>query len=137
MRSASDLSLDDFGIGYSSLALLKRLPVQELKIDRSFVMSMAADGNDAAIVRLAVQLAHNLGLHVVAEGVETADAWDQLTEMGCQLGQGYYLSRSPPKNSPAGSSAKLDTPPHHSSRSHRSINLEALAPRRQPAADSC
>jgi len=90
------LSLDDFGIGYSSLALLKRLPVQELKIDRSFVMSMAADGNDAAIVRLAVQLAHNLGLHVVAEGVETADVWDQLTEMGCQHGQGYYLSRPLP-----------------------------------------
>jgi diguanylate cyclase (GGDEF)-like protein len=90
------LSLDDFGTGYSSLAYLKRLPVQELKIDRSFVMSMAADGNDAAIVRLAVQLAHNLGLHVVAEGVETADAWDQLTEMGCQHGQGYYLSRPLP-----------------------------------------
>jgi len=90
------LSLDDFGTGYSSLALLKRLPVQELKIDRSFVMSMAADGNDAAIVRLAVQLAHNLGLHIVAEGVETAGAWGQLTEMGCQHAQGYYLSRPLP-----------------------------------------
>ena len=90
------LSLDDFGTGYSSLSLLKRLPVQELKIDRSFVMSMAADGNDEAIVRLAVQLARNLGLHIVAEGVETADAWQQLTEMGCHNAQGYYLTRPLP-----------------------------------------
>jgi len=99
---------------------------------------MAADGNDAAIVRLAVQLAHNLGLHVVAEGVETADVWDQLTEMGCQHGQGYYLSRPlPAEELTSWLQRKAGHPPHHSSRSPRSINLEALAPRRQPAADRC
>ena len=105
--------------------------MQELKIDRSFVMTMATDGNDAAIVRLAVQLAHNLGLHVVAEGVETADAWDQLTEMGCQHGQGYYLSRPlPAEELTSWLQREAGHPTTHSSRSHRSLNLEALAPRR-------
>jgi EAL domain-containing protein (putative c-di-GMP-specific phosphodiesterase class I) len=89
-------SLDDFGTGYSSLAHLKRLPVQELKIDRSFVMHMDSDPNDAAIVRSTVDLARSLGLRVVAEGVESQSTWDQLARFGCHLAQGYHLSRPLP-----------------------------------------
>ena len=90
------LSIDDFGTGYSSLAYLSQLPVNEIKIDRSFVMNMANSDNDAVIVRSTIDLARNLGLHVVAEGVETEQAWDQLSELGCTLAQGYYLSRPVP-----------------------------------------
>ncbi|MGH2886633.1 MAG: putative bifunctional diguanylate cyclase/phosphodiesterase, partial [Solirubrobacteraceae bacterium] len=90
------LSLDDFGTGYSSLADLSQLPVNEIKIDRSFVMNMADSDNDAVIVRSTIDLARNLGLQVVAEGVETEQAWDQLSELGCTLAQGYYLSRPVP-----------------------------------------
>jgi diguanylate cyclase len=90
------LALDDFGTGYSSLAHLKRLPVQELKIDRSFVLDMVADAEDAVIVRSTVELARNLGLRVVAEGVETAAAYEQLAGYGCHAAQGYHLSRPLP-----------------------------------------
>jgi diguanylate cyclase (GGDEF)-like protein/PAS domain S-box-containing protein len=90
------VSIDDFGTGYSSLAYLKRLPVQELKIDKSFVAHMATDENDAAIVRSTVGLAHDLGLHVVAEGVEDQAAWDLLSAMGCDVAQGYFISRPLP-----------------------------------------
>ncbi len=90
------LSIDDFGTGYSSLAYLSQLPVNEIKIDRSFVMNMAESDNDAVIVRSTIDLARNLGLHVVAEGVETEQAWDQLSKLGCTLAQGYYLSRPVP-----------------------------------------
>ena len=86
------LSIDDFGTGYSSLAYLKRLPVTELKVDRSFVMNMTQDDSDATIVRSTVDLARNLGLRVVAEGVEDAAAWSALAHLGCDLAQGYYLS---------------------------------------------
>jgi diguanylate cyclase (GGDEF)-like protein len=92
-----DLSLDDFGTGYSSLSMLKRLPVRELKIDRSFVVEVLEDPGDAAIVRSTVELARNLGLRVVAEGVESAEAWDLLAEWGCDLAQGYHLSRPVPE----------------------------------------
>ena len=90
------LSVDDFGTGYSSLANLKRLPVDVIKIDKSFVMEMAVDASDAAIVRSTIELAHNLGLRVVAEGVESEDAWRHLEALGCDFAQGYYLSRPLP-----------------------------------------
>jgi EAL domain-containing protein (putative c-di-GMP-specific phosphodiesterase class I) len=87
------LSIDDFGTGYSSLSHLKRLPVDEIKIDRAFVMGMAHDENDAVIVRSTIELGHNLGLQVVAEGVESHDDLDRLRGWGCDTAQGYYLSR--------------------------------------------
>jgi diguanylate cyclase (GGDEF)-like protein len=90
------LSVDDFGTGYSSLAYLKDLPVSELKIDRKFVNNMTEDGDDAFIVRSTIDLGRNLGLQVVAEGVETEAVWDQLAELGCDLAQGYYLTRPLP-----------------------------------------
>jgi diguanylate cyclase (GGDEF)-like protein len=90
------LSVDDFGTGYSSLANLKRLPVDVIKIDKSFVMEMAVDASDAAIVRSTIELAHNLGLRVVAEGVESEDAWRHLEALGCDYAQGFYLSRPLP-----------------------------------------
>jgi diguanylate cyclase (GGDEF)-like protein len=90
------VSIDDFGTGYSSLAYLKRLPVQELKIDKSFVAHMASDENDAAIVRSTVGLAHDLGLRVVAEGVEDQGTWDMLSGVGCDIAQGYFISRPLP-----------------------------------------
>ncbi|NCT83134.1 MAG: EAL domain-containing protein [Comamonadaceae bacterium] len=91
------LSIDDFGTGYSSLAYLKRLPVDELKIDKSFVMAMERDLDDARIVRSTIELAHNLGLSVVAEGLETVKAWAMLARLGCDEGQGYYVCKPMPQ----------------------------------------
>ncbi len=90
------IAIDDFGTGYSSLAYLKRLPVNELKIDKSFVSHMREDRTDAAIVSSTIGLAHSLGLHVVAEGVEDSETWDLLATLGCDTAQGYYLSRPLP-----------------------------------------
>ncbi|MGH2943292.1 MAG: putative bifunctional diguanylate cyclase/phosphodiesterase, partial [Solirubrobacteraceae bacterium] len=90
------LSLDDFGTGTSSLAYLKRLPVDELKIDKSFVMAMDESRVDEAIVRSTTELAQRLGLRVVAEGVETQEALDHLTRIGCEEAQGYFLQRPVP-----------------------------------------
>jgi len=90
------LSIDDFGTGYSSLAYLKRLPVDELKIDKSFVMAMESDLDDARIVRSTIDLAHNLGLTVVAEGVETSVAWQLLARLRCDEGQGYFMGKPMP-----------------------------------------
>jgi EAL domain-containing protein (putative c-di-GMP-specific phosphodiesterase class I) len=90
------LSIDDFGTGYSSLAYLKRLPVDELKIDKSFVMAMEGDADDAKIVRSTIDLAHNLGLSVVAEGVENAAVLQQLRALDCDEAQGYHMSKPVP-----------------------------------------
>ncbi|KQW68870.1 bifunctional diguanylate cyclase/phosphodiesterase [Methylibium sp. Root1272] len=91
------LSIDDFGTGYSSLAYLKRLPVDELKIDQSFVFNMERDLDDAKIVRSTIDLAHNLGLNVVAEGIETAKAWKLLQALGCDEAQGYFVAKPMPE----------------------------------------
>jgi diguanylate cyclase (GGDEF)-like protein len=90
------LSLDDFGTGHSSLSYLKRLPVHELKIDKSFVLAMHESRVDEAIVRSTTELAQRLGLHVVAEGVETQEAMDHLAKIGCEEAQGYFLQRPVP-----------------------------------------
>jgi diguanylate cyclase (GGDEF)-like protein len=90
------IALDDFGTGYSSLMHLRSLPVSEIKIDRSFVQRMDVQHGDAAIVRSIVDLGAALGLHVVAEGVETSTAWRQLTEFGCPTAQGWYYARAMP-----------------------------------------
>jgi diguanylate cyclase len=87
------LSIDDFGTGYSSLAYLRSLPVDQIKIDRSFVQKMASEAGDRAIVRSTIDLAGNLGLSVVAEGVEDAETLEELTRLGCDTAQGYFISR--------------------------------------------
>jgi len=87
------LSVDDFGTGYSSLSYLKRLPVRQLKIDRSFVKDMIKDEDDAMIVRSTIDLAHNLGLTTVAEGVEDEATLEQLRKLDCDMAQGYLISR--------------------------------------------
>jgi len=91
-----EISIDDFGTGYSSLAYLRQLPVDEIKIDRSFVMGMADEADDAVIVRSTVDLGRNLGLDVVAEGVESAKLWHRLRDLGCHTAQGYFISRPVP-----------------------------------------
>jgi EAL domain-containing protein (putative c-di-GMP-specific phosphodiesterase class I) len=86
------IAIDDFGSGYSSLSHLRRLPVDVLKIDKSFVLNMSSDESDETIVRSTIDLAHNLGLAVVAEGVESQRNLDRLVELGCDNVQGYYVS---------------------------------------------
>lgn len=90
------VSIDDFGTGYSSLAYLKKLPIRELKIDKSFVINMHNDRDDESIVRAIVDLSHTLGVAVVAEGIENADTLDRLARMGCDYGQGYFIARPMP-----------------------------------------
>lgn len=90
------ISIDDFGTGYSSLAYLKQLPVDELKVDKSFVLNMAADESDASIVRATVSLAHDLGLEVVAEGVEDQNSQDELQRLGCEFIQGFHFAKPMP-----------------------------------------
>jgi diguanylate cyclase (GGDEF)-like protein len=96
------VSIDDFGTGYSSLSYLKNLPVNELKIDRSFVYHMHRDPNDAVIVQSVIDLGRNLGLHTVAEGIEDDETWEHLRRLGCDSGQGYLLARPMPAESLVG-----------------------------------
>ena len=91
-----NIIIDDFGTGYSSMAYLKRLPIAKIKVDRSFVKDMLSNESDAVIVRSIIGLGHNLGLNVVAEGVESRDVWDQLKTLGCDSAQGYCMSRPVP-----------------------------------------
>jgi EAL domain-containing protein (putative c-di-GMP-specific phosphodiesterase class I) len=102
------LSIDDFGTGYSSLAYLRRMPITEIKIDRSFVSNLVTSQNDAIIVRSTIELAKNLGLEVVAEGVEDAATCALLARWGCDFVQGYFLARPLPELEFA---AKLDELP--------------------------
>ncbi|HTW37912.1 MAG TPA: EAL domain-containing protein [Steroidobacteraceae bacterium] len=95
-------AIDDYGTGYSSLSQLSRLPVDELKIDRSFMMHAHERRDDATIVRSTVELAHSMGLKVVAEGVENAQGWNLLRRLGCDLAQGYFISRPVPAADVAG-----------------------------------
>jgi diguanylate cyclase (GGDEF)-like protein len=114
------LSIDDFGTGYSSLAYLKRLPVNEIKIDKSFVMNMIADENDEMIVRSTIDLAHNLGLDVIAEGVDSGEVWSKLHELKCDGAQGYHICFPLPakelirwlKGRDMGAGRNLDSPVH-------------------------
>jgi EAL domain-containing protein (putative c-di-GMP-specific phosphodiesterase class I) len=92
-RLGVSLSLDDFGTGYSSLSYLRRLPVSELKIDRGFIANILLEAHDDVIVKSTVDLGHNLGLRVVAEGIENSEVMDRLMEVGCDIGQGYAISR--------------------------------------------
>jgi diguanylate cyclase (GGDEF)-like protein/PAS domain S-box-containing protein len=91
-----EVAIDDFGTGHASLSYLKQMPVGEIKLDRSFVRDMRTDKNDYTIVRSTIELAHDLGLRVIAEGVEDQATWDLLVELGCDLAQGYHMSRPLP-----------------------------------------
>lgn len=92
------LSIDDFGTGYSSLAYLREMPVNELKIDQSFISNFVNNNNDNVIVNSTINLGHNLGLSVIAEGVEDKQTFDQLKNLGCDFAQGYFISRPLPAN---------------------------------------
>jgi EAL domain-containing protein (putative c-di-GMP-specific phosphodiesterase class I) len=90
------VAVDDFGTGYSSLSYLRELPIDELKLDRSFVLPMNNDAKAAALVAATIDLAHSLGLRMVAEGVETGAAYDELARYGCDHAQGFFMSQPIP-----------------------------------------
>ncbi len=95
-RMGLTLSIDDYGTGYSSMAYLKRLPVHEIKIDKSFVLKLASNRGDAILVKSTIELGHNLGLKVTAEGIEDEDSLKLLAAYGCETGQGYFISKPIP-----------------------------------------
>ena len=121
------LSIDDFGTGYSSMAYLKRLPVCELKIDRTFVKGLITDANDLVLVQSAIDLGHNLGLHVVAEGVEDDTTKHMLASMGCDAIQGYFISRPVP-------AARFNSwlQQHQSQRTRATPGPSSMTPTHQP-----
>ena len=123
-RSASRISIDDFGTGYSSLSYLSGLPVDELKIDRSFVDPVGGGGRPLAIVRAATHLAHELGLTVVAEGVEDLDTWRVVADSGCDVVQGYFISR------PLSAEAFTHVAPQPSTGGNLDLHRRACAGRR-------
>lgn len=92
-RMGIKIAIDDFGVGYSSLSYLKRLPVDVIKVEKSFTLGMTTNSNDAVIVRSIIELGHHLGLKVVAEGVENQEIYDRLVALGCDMAQGYHMSR--------------------------------------------
>ena len=98
-------SIDDFGAGYSSLSYLKRLPADAIKIDQSFVQGLGENVEDTAVVRMIIELAHTLGLEVIAEGVETEKQATLLKELGCDFAQGYHFSKPLPPEAASGFSA--------------------------------
>jgi EAL domain-containing protein (putative c-di-GMP-specific phosphodiesterase class I) len=116
------LSIDDFGTGYSSLAYLRRLPVAEVKIDRSFVQHLTHENGDHAIVRSIVELAANLGLTVVAEGVEDGQTLEELARLGCDEAQGYFISPPLPAAELSAWLTEQGAPP----RSHPAAPLRTL-----------
>ena len=91
------VSIDDFGTGYSSLAYLRELPIDKIKIDRSFIREMASNDSDVTIVKSMIKLSHGLGKRVLAEGVETAEQLQMLRNLGCDAIQGYYISKPVPE----------------------------------------
>jgi len=97
-QSGIVFAIDDFGTGHSSLIKLKQLPLSELKIDKSFVMEITENEDDAAIARASIQMAHALGLEVVSEGIEHRESWDLLCDMGCDYGQGFWMGKPMPFN---------------------------------------
>ena len=94
-----ELSVDDYGTGFSSLAYLRELPVNELKLDRAFLAAAADDHRAVAIIRSTIELAHSLGLRMVAEGVETREGLALISDLGCDVAQGYFLGRPAPASS--------------------------------------
>ena len=95
-RIGVEFSVDDFGTGYSSLAYLKQLNISELKIDRSFISQLTSEADDMVIVHSTITMAHQLGIKVVAEGVEHQEVWDLLEVLECDFVQGYFISRPLP-----------------------------------------
>jgi EAL domain-containing protein (putative c-di-GMP-specific phosphodiesterase class I) len=104
------LSIDDYGTGYSSLSYIMKLPVQELKIDQSFIRHMVGNDDISTIVRSTIELGHNLGLKVVAEGVEDAAGWKMLQTLGCDDAQGFFMSPPLDAESLAGWMKQHQTP---------------------------